>query len=137
MMIKRYSQLSRLKTFDERFDYLKIGGAVGVQTFGFDRYLNQAFYTSDAWRAVRDEVIIRDMGCDLGIEGYEIFDHLMIHHMNPVSRQDILNRNPDILDPQYLITVSFSTHQAIHYGSDNKPKLPIERKPGDTLLWKK
>lgn len=133
---RRYSELRRLKTFKERYDYLRIGSAVGAETFGFDRYLNQAFYRSKEWKKIRNEVIIRDNGCDLGIEGFEIHDRIYIHHMNPITEDDILDRSEGILDPEFLICVSFNTHQAIHFGDfDLIPKPPVERFPGDTKLW--
>lgn len=136
-MIKRcYKELSRLKTFKERYEYLKCSGIVGESTFGYDRYLNQALYNSDKWRKVRREVIIRDCGCDLGVEGYEISDKIIIHHMNPISIEDILNENEEIFDPNYLICVSDRTHKAIHFGDERLlPSVYIERRPGDTKLW--
>lgn len=138
MRIRRYSELRRLKTFEERFNYLKLGGEVGSTTFGFDRYLNQAFYTSPEWKRVRREVIIRDNGCDLGVDGYDIPRRILIHHMNPISEDDIIHRNVDILDPEYLICVSHDTHNAIHYGDENliKDKQLVERSPNDTCPWK-
>lgn len=135
-LIKSYTELQKLKTFEERYEYLKMGGIVGADTFGFDRYANQAFYNSPEWKKARDIVIIRDNGCDLGVEGYEIPEHIMIHHMNPINMEQIINRDPIIFDPEFLISVSHRTHNAIHYGDENQiPKGPIERKPGDTKLW--
>lgn len=134
--IRRYSELRRLETFDERFRYLALHGSVGRSTFGSDRYVNQLFYTSRQWRSVRREVIVRDQGCDLGIEGFEIHKGLYIHHMNPMTLRDIAEGNPEILDPEFLITVSHSTHNAIHYGDERLlPRQPVERRPGDTKLW--
>lgn len=134
--VRTYSQLIKLPTFEERFEYLKLSGEVGIETFGFDRYLNQIFYRSKEWRKVRRDVIIRDNGCDLGMEGYDIFGKIHIHHMNPIDADDVLTRKPHIFDPEYLICVSFNTHNAIHYSDESiLPKLPVERKPGDTKLW--
>lgn len=136
MRIKSYSELRRLETFEERYDYLKLGGIVGEPTFGYDRYINQRFYTSKQWRQVRDEVIARDIGMDLGVPGYEIYDRIIIHHMNPMSANDIEHADADILSPQYLITTTHKTHNAIHYGDASLlAKQPIERQPGDTRLW--
>jgi hypothetical protein len=135
-MIKTYSELRRFHTFEERFAYLKLGGTVGADTFGFDRYLNQEFYTSRLWKTARRDVIARDLGCDLGIEGYEIFDRVYVHHMNPMRPADIVHSNMDIVDPQFLICVSHNTHNAIHYGDERLlPRGPIKRQPGDTKLW--
>jgi hypothetical protein len=136
MRIRSYSELRRLLTFEERFKYLALRGEVGRSTFGFDRYLNQQFYTSREWRHIRQHVIARDLGCDLGIEGYEIHDKIYIHHMNPMTVKDITHGNDDILDPEYLITTTHKTHNAIHYGDENLlPRKFVERKPGDTKLW--
>jgi hypothetical protein len=134
--IRTYYDVRRLRTFEERFDYLKLGGEVGTSTFGFDRWLNQRFYNSPEWQSIRREVILRDGGCDLGIPGYEIHKGLYVHHMNPISRDDIIHGDERILDLNYLITVSLKTHNAIHFGDDSRlPRGPIERKPGDTKLW--
>jgi hypothetical protein len=128
--------MRQLKTFKERWEYLRLRGQVGESTFGFDRHLNQDFYTSREWRNVRKEVIIRDNGCDLGIPDLEIHEGLYIHHMNPLTIEDIESGNPDIIDPRFLITVSHLTHNAIHYGDERLlPKPFVERKPGDTNLW--
>jgi len=133
---KRYSDLHRLETFEERFDYLKLGGSVGHATFGFDRYINQAFYASSEWRNVRRHVILRDNGCDLGIPGYEINGALLVHHLNPMDGVDIAHGADWILDPEYLITTTHDTHNAIHYGDRKFLKTPfVERKRGDTKLW--
>ena len=135
-MHRTYTELSRLGTFLERFHYLSLKGTVGESTFGFDRWMNQAFYTSREWRTVRHEVITRDNGCDLGIEGYEIYKGLYIHHLNPLTKQQIVSGDPCIIDPENLITVAHRTHNAIHYGDEKLlPSLPIQRKPGDTKLW--
>jgi hypothetical protein len=135
-MIKTYRDLHRLETFEERYEYLRLGGFVGADTFGFDRYLNQEFYKSVLWRRARDYVIARDYGCDLGIEGREIYDRVYVHHMNPMTPKDIKHSNLDIVDPEFLICVTHNTHNAIHYGdADRLAKGPIERRPGDTKLW--
>ena len=138
LMVRTYSELSKLKTFKERFEYLKLNGSVGNDTFGWDRYLNQILYKSPEWRSIRNMIIVRDNGCDLGIEGREIFNNIIIHHMNPIRVEDITNRNPDVLNPEYLISVSHATHNAIHYGDANQLNLgPIGRTPNDTCPWKK
>lgn len=134
--LRTYSELRRFHTIEERFRYLTLRGNVGEATFGFERYLNQAFYRSTEWRHIRRDVIVRDNGCDLGVEGYDIHDRVIIHHMNPMSVDDVRHGNSDILNPEYLITVSHRTHNAIHYGEEHLiPKLLIERRPGDTKLW--
>lgn len=134
--IRSYSELRRLRTFEERFDYLSLKGVVGQNTFGFDRWLNQAFYKSRQWQDVRTSVIVRDDGCDLGIQGYEIYSDLLVHHMNPLSIEDIESGESWILDPEFLITTSLQTHNAIHYGNEKLlPRGPIMRQPGDTRLW--
>lgn len=137
-MIRTYKELSQLKTFEERFNYLKLDGIVGEDTFGFDRYLNQMFYRSMDWRSVRDKVIIRDNGCDLGVEGYDIRGQkVYVHHMNPLRRNDIVNTTEYLLNPDYLITVTFQTHNAIHYGDETiLPFVPVERYANDTCPWK-
>ena len=135
-MIRRYSELRHIPTFEERFDYLKLNGSVGRETFGFDRYINQRFYTSKEWRDIRHYVIARDLGLDLGAEGYEINSRILIHHMNPIVVDDILHKNDDILDPEFLITTCHNTHNAIHYGDSSLlPKPLVERSRGDTKLW--
>lgn len=134
--IRSYHQLRRLNTFEERYDYLKLQGSVGESTFGFDRWINQHFYRSHEWKHARDHVIIRDNGCDLGIEGYEIHSGLLVHHMNPISLDDIKHGEEWILDPNFLITTSLQTHNAIHYGDATLlPRGPIVRESGDTKLW--
>ena len=138
MIIRTYSELIKLPTFEERFQYLKLDGDVGVETFGFDRYLNQAFYSSDEWKSIRNQVIIRDNGCDLGIEGREIYKRIIIHHMNPITKEDLLYRTEYLLDPEYMICTMKNTHDAIHYGDENLLfKEPIERKPNDTCPWRR
>lgn len=133
---RRYSELIQLKTFEERFEYLKIGGAVGRETFGHDRYLNQKFYTSSQWRSVRSFVIARDEACDLASYGHDIYSRIMIHHMNPIVAKDIINNDKAILDPDFLITTTHRTHNAIHYGDASLlPSVLVERRPGDTKLW--
>lgn len=136
MKTRSYSEVRRFDTFEDRFEYLKLSGGVGRSTFGFDRYINQKFYKSREWHVVRDQVIIRDEGCDLGIPGLEIFVGPMIHHMNPISMDDILHREEWILNPDFLITVTHNTHNAIHYGVEKlHPKVVLARSPNDTKLW--
>lgn len=138
MIIKRYSELKRLPTFKERFDYLRLNGVVGQDTFGFDRIFNQMFYRSKEWKRLRDYVIARDNGCDLGIEGYEIHTRPIIHHMNPITLDDIRENTEFLMNPEYLITTIHSTHNAIHYGNEDLlPKDPIVRTRNDTCPWKK
>lgn len=138
-IVRTYSELITLPTYIERFNYLKLGGKVGADTFGFDRYLNQKFYHNDPkWRSVRDMVIIRDNGCDLGVEGYEIHGKIIVHHMNPITMDDIINKREWIYDPEFLICTVHNTHNAIHYGDENLlNKGPIERTPHDTCPWKR
>lgn len=136
-IIRTYSELSKLKTFIERFNYLRLEGQVGIDTFGFNRYLNQAFYQSNEWRQARRFVIERDLGCDLGIPGREINRGIIIHHMNPISEEDILKRNPDIFNPEYLISCLDLTHKAIHYGDDSiLYQEPVVRFANDTCPWR-
>lgn len=138
MKIRTYSELIKLPTFEERFEYLKLNGAVGRDTFGFDRYLNQIFYKSQKWLSVRDQVIIRDNGCDLGMEGYEIHDRILIHHMNPITLRDLETESDFLLDPEYLISTVHNTHNAIHYGNENLLyKAPVERTRFDTCPWRR
>lgn len=139
MKIRTYEELSKLKTFEERYEYLKLDGSVGEETFGYDRYLNQKFYKYDPdWKKIRDEVIFRDNGCDLGIEGREINGLILVHHMNPITKDDILNRSQYLLNPNYLITTIKSTHDAIHYGSEDLlMKDPVVRSKNDTCPWRK
>ena len=134
--IKCYSELRRIETFEDRFDYLELRGVVGESTFGFDRWLNQQFYRSREWKRVRDFVIVRDQGCDLGVPGYEIHTELLVHHINPISADDIKHGDEALLDAEYLVLTSLNTHNAIHYGNKNLlPRPFIERASGDTKLW--
>jgi hypothetical protein len=136
MKSRTYSELRRLDTFEERFRYLELRGVIGFATFGFDRWMNQRFYKSQQWQLVRDAVIVRDNGCDLGIPGYEVYSGLIVHHMNPLSVNDLIGNEEWVIDPEFLITTSLQTHNAIHYGDENQiPRGPIERKVGDTKLW--
>lgn len=139
LMIRTYSELIKLDTFEERFEYLKLNGQVGMETFGFDRYLNQQLYNSYYWKSkVRDKIIIRDLGCDLACEDRPICGKIIIHHMNPISSKDIIDRNEMLFDPEYLIAVSHNTHEAIHYGDKNLLiKMPKVRSKFDTCPWKK
>lgn len=138
MSIRTYSELITLPTFEERYQYLRLNGRVGEDTFGFDRWLNQRFYKDREWLAVRDEVIIRDNGCDLAMPGHEIHSRILIHHMNPITKEDILQRSRYLLDPEYLICTIKNTHDAIHYGDENLLiKSPIERKQNDTCPWRR
>ena len=136
--IRSYSELITLPTFEERFEYLKLGGRVGADTFGFDRIFNQRFYQSKEWKSVRDFVIVRDHGCDLGVEGYEIYSQkIYIHHMNPIRVEDITTKSRTLLDPEFLIVTTHSTHNAIHYGDISLlPTMPIERTKNDTCPWR-
>lgn len=136
-MIRTYAELSTLKTFRERYEYLRLDGTVGEETFGFDRYLNQIFYKSKEWEQVRNKVIIRDNGCDLGIDGYEIRGKILIHHMNPITSADVVKRSDILLNPDYLITTVLSTHNAIHYGDDSLLiTMPTARARNDTCPWR-
>lgn len=135
--MRNYRELSRLKTFDKRFEYLKLGGIVGEATFGFERYLNQMLYNSSEWRRLRNRIIVRDNGCDLGLEGYEIHGTIIVHHMNPINADDLKSFSEDVFNPENLICVSLDTHNAIHYGDKSLiPQMPVERRPGDTCPWK-
>lgn len=138
-MIRSYTELSRLQTFEERFEYLRLDGEVGKDTFGFDRIFNQRFYSSMDWKRIRDKVIIRDNGCDLGVEGHGIYgQRIVIHHLNPISLEDLEYRTEILLNPEYLITTIHSTHNAIHYGDiDLIVRAPIERTKNDTCPWKR
>ena len=139
MSIRTYSELIQLPTFEDRFKYLQLNGSVGTETFGFDRIFNQRFYRSREWKACRDFVIIRDDGCDLGIEGYEIYgQNVLIHHLNPISLNDISDRTEFLLNPEYLITTTHRTHNAIHYGDEDLLiKGPVIRTKYDTCPWKR
>lgn len=135
--IRTYSELVALNTFEERFKYLKLDGSIGKETFGFDRYINQAFYNSQYWKKVKDFVIIRDNGCDLGMDGYEIHGRIYVHHMNPISIEDILYKTDYLINPEYLISTTHLTHNAIHYGDETLLiKAPICRSKNDTCPWK-
>lgn len=135
-MIRTYSNLISFPTFKERYDYLRLGGKVGEDTFGWERYLNQTFYRSNEWKRIRDEVIIRDNGCDLGVDGYEIQGKIYVHHINPIGARDIADISEFLCNPEYLISTSFDTHQAIHFGDETLLVMdPVERVPGDTKLW--
>lgn len=136
-MIRTYSELIIRNSFVDRYNYLKLVGQVGVETFGFDRYINQMLYKSQKWLEARRKVIIRDKGCDLGVDGYEIGDRIIVHHMNPITLEDIEEEKPEIFNPEFLISCSFITHNAIHYGDESLlPKLPVERSANDTCPWK-
>jgi hypothetical protein len=136
-MIRCYSDLIQLETFKERYYYLKLHGKVGEDTFGFDRYINQSLYKSDKWKKTRSQIIIRDNGCDLGIEGHELDNYIVIHHMNPLTLEDIEEERDVVFNPEYLISCSSRTHKAIHFGDENLlPKDFIERRPNDTCLWR-
>lgn len=135
-MIRTIGELRRLETFEDRYRYLSLRGHVGEATFGYDRYINQAFYTSREWRHLRQFIIARDNGCDLGVDGYEIHSRLIIHHMNPMTAEHISHRDSAILNPEYLITTTHQTHNAIHYGDESLlPRPHVPRRPGDTKLW--
>lgn len=138
MKVRTYSELSKLKTFKERFEYLKLNGRVGEDTFGHDRWLNQVFYKSPEYRDIREKVIIRDGGCDLGVEGYDIKNEaIIIHHMNPLTKDDIVNQTEYLTNPEYLISTRLLTHNAIHYGNgDRLYQEPVERSKNDTCPWK-
>ena len=138
MNIKTYSELITLPTFERRYEYLRLDGIVGEETFGFDRYINQKFYHDPEWLRIRDKIIIRDNGCDLGVLGYEItYERIIVHHINPMRVEDVVNRNPMLFDPENLICVTHNTHLAIHYGDKNLiSKVPVERTKYDTCPWK-
>lgn len=137
-MIRTYDELIKFQTFLERFNYLKLGDKIGKETFGYDRYLNQRFYKTPEWKKLRDEIIIRDDGCDLGHPDFPIYGRIIIHHMNPLTKDDILHSTEYLLDPKYLICVSHDTHNAIHYGSSDLLLIdePVIRKPNDTCPWR-
>lgn len=137
MIIRTYSELITIPTFEERYRYLKIGGKVGEETFGFERYLNQEFYKSPEWQSIRKQVIVRDLGCDLGIKDREIHGKIIVHHMNPITIDDIIEASDFLLNPEYLICTLKSTHDAIHYGDESLLiKAPVERTKNDTCPWK-
>lgn len=136
MTIRTYSEMIRVRSFEDRFDYLNLHGEVGRETFGFDRWLNQAFYRSREWRSLRSFVIVRDEGCDLAVPGYEIHDRVYIHHMNPMTKDQLIQGDEDVLDPEFLVLVSHRTHNAIHFGDRSLlPQDYVPRRPGDTKLW--
>jgi len=136
MKTRTYSELIALKTFEERFNYLCLRKSIGITTFGFDRYVNQDFYNSTVWRSLRNKIIVRDGALDLAIQGRDILDAIRIHHMNPMTLEDVEDGNPAILNPEFLICTSINTHNALHFGSSNSlMRLPIERRRGDTKLW--
>lgn len=136
MIMRTYDELIRYDSFEDRYNYLKLIGHVGESTFGFDRYMNQVLYHSRRWQKIRDEVIIRDDGCDMGLADFIIYDKIVVHHMNPISIEDIENESDTIFDPRFLICVSVSTHNAIHFGDEKMiPRGPIQRFSGDTKLW--
>lgn len=135
--IKSYSELMSFPTFEERYEYLRIGSRVGEATFGYDRYLNQILYKSPEWRRFRDEIIIRDNGCDLGCPDRELHERIIVHHINPITVEDVVNRSPKVFDSENVICVSHNTHEAIHYGNEDLLiKDPVERKPYDTCPWR-
>lgn len=134
--VRTYSEFIQFHTFEERYEYLRLRASVGEATFGFDRWINQAFYSSTEWKQCRDQVIVRDRGCDLGVDGREIYDKIFVHHMNPIRLEQLEEGDPDIFNPEYLISVTHDTHNAIHYGDASLlKKLLVERRPGDTRLW--
>lgn len=136
MTIRTYTEMQKRETFLGRFRYLQLEGTIGIATFGHERRLNQSFYASREWKRARDVAIIRDDGCDLGVPGHEIFDRILVHHMNPIQLGDLQNFNPDVLDPEYLICVSSRTHNAIHFaGEAGLPKPFVERAPNDHIGW--
>lgn len=135
---RTYSELIRYNTLEGRFNYLALNGRVAEETFGWERWVNQDFYNSTQWRRLRNHIIVRDNNCDLGLEGYDIPSGLHVHHMNPMSVDDIVHGNPDILDPEFLISCSHRTHNAIHYGDERLlPRQLVERRPGDTIPWRR
>lgn len=136
-MYRTYDELIRLNTYDERLEYLRLSGIIGESTFGFDRYINQSFYHSREWRSLRDEIIIRDGGCDMALSGYDIGHIIIVHHMNPVKEKDLNEFTPNLLNPNGLVCVSHDTHNAIHFGWERKHPSPLEvRKPNDTIPWR-
>ena len=135
--IRTYSELITFPTFEERYEYLRLGGKIGEETFGFDRYLNQTFYKTKEWLSIRDKVIIRDNGCDLAMEDREIYSRILVHHMNPITKDDVLKRSKYLLDPEYMICTTKNTHDAIHYGDKSLLLVsPIERRKNDTCPWR-
>ena len=137
MKIRTYSELMTISNFLERYYYLRLGGSVGKETFGYDRYLNQVLYHSDEWKRFRRDIIVRDNGCDLGCEGFDIYGRVLVHHITPITVEDVVNRNPMVFDPENVITTSLNTHNAIHYGDESLLSLPpIERTRNDTCPWR-
>ena len=137
MNIRTYSELITIPTFEERYNYLKLNGIVGKETFGYDRYLNQLLYRSSDWRSFRDRIIIRDNGCDLACEGFELQSRIIIHHIDPITIEDIINKHPKVFDPENVVSTSHNTHLAIHYGDKNLISIgPINRYKNDTCPWK-
>lgn len=138
-MIRTYSELIKYDSFEDRFRYLKLDGLVGEETFGYDRYVNQIFYNSDEWKRTRRDIIVRDNGCDLGVVGFDIYSKILIHHMNPINVNDIIERSDYIMNPEYLICVTFETHNAIHFGDESilMNQQIIERRPNDTCPWRR
>lgn len=135
--IKTYSELILLPTFEERFEYLRLDGVVGKETFGYDRYLNQILYTSDEWRHFRDTIIVRDNGCNLACAGFDLYSRITVHHINPITVEDVVKRNPKVFDPENVVTTCHNTHMAIHYGDKELIMVvPVERRPGDTCPWR-
>lgn len=135
--VKTYSELITIPSFLERFRYLKIGGQVGKETFGYDRYLNQILYKSGEWRRFRRDIILRDHGCDLACEGFDVYGKIIVHHIDPITIEDVVNRNPKVFDPENVISTSLDTHNAIHYGDENLLMIePVERRPYDTCPWR-
>lgn len=135
---RTFTELSKLQTFNERFDYLMLKGKIGIESFGYDRYLNQILYTSQRWRSLRNKILVRDNGMDMGLDGYPIYGRAIIHHLNPITVDDILTESSDVFNPEYLVCVSHKTHNAIHYGDDNykRSMQVVERKPNDTIPWR-
>lgn len=136
---RNYTELSKLLTYEDRYNYLRLNGNVGIETFGFDRYLNQYFYNSKLWQEVKADVVIRDKGCNMGLEGFDINGMVLVHHMNPIKLEDILQKSELILDPEYLISVSLATHNDIHYGRDlniRSNRIPVQRSPHDQSPWR-
>lgn len=137
MKIRTYSELIKLPTFEERYKYLRLRGVVGEETFGFDRFINQDFYRSKEWKSIRDFIIVRDNGCDLAMEGYDIYGKIIIHHMNPITIKDFQENSAFLIEPEYLISTTLSTHNAIHYGDESLlVKEPVIRRKNDTCPWK-
>lgn len=136
MRIRKYTEMRTYETFEERFEYLNLAGEVGSETFGFDRWINQHFYRSSEWRSARDFVIVRDNGCDLGVKGYEVGRGAVVHHLNPMTPEDLMEGKAWVLDPEYLVLTTQRTHNAIHYGDASLIRKPlVERRPGDTKVW--